>query len=279
MGEHLKTAELADQTSAGGGVSIHPSSVVEKGAQLGAGVEIGPFCVIGAHVVLADNVRVHSHAVIAGNTQIGEGSQIFPYASLGHAPQDRKFRGEESHLIIGKNNIIREYVTMNPGTEQGGLVTRIGDNGLFLTGAHVAHDCQIGDNVLLVNNATLGGHCTVEDYASVGGLSAVHQYVRIGAYAFIGGMSAIENDVIPFGMALGNRAYLGGLNIVGLKRRGFEREQIHTLRKAYRMLFATEGTLLERLEDVDKMFSDDALVQRIVEFIRADSSRSFCVPR
>lgn len=279
MGEQSETAELANQTSAGGGVTIHPSSVVEKGAQLGAGVEVGPFCVIGAQAVLADNVRLHSHAVIAGNTEIGEGTQVFPFASLGHAPQDRKFRGEKSRLIIGKNNIIREYVTMNPGTEQGGLITRIGDNGLFLTGAHVAHDCQIGNNVLLVNNATLGGHCTVEDYASVGGLSAVHQFVRIGAYAFIGGMSGVENDVIPFGIALGNRAHLAGLNIVGLKRHGFEREQIHTLRKAYRMLFATEGTLLERLEDVDKMFSDDAHVQRIVEFIHADSNRSFCVSR
>jgi UDP-N-acetylglucosamine acyltransferase len=189
------------------------------------------------------------------------------------------FRCEESRLVLGARYVIREYVTMNPGTEQGGLVTRIGDDGLFLTGAHIAHDCQVGNNVLLVNNATLGGHCVVEDHASIGGLSAVHQFVRIGVYAFIGGMSGIENDVIPFGMALGNRANLAGLNIVGLKRRGFDREQIHTLRKAYRMLFATEGTLLERLEDVEKMFPEDEAVQRIVRFIRADSSRSFCVPR
>jgi UDP-N-acetylglucosamine acyltransferase len=168
---------------------------------------------------------------------------------------------------------------MNPGTERGGLTTRIGNNGLFLTGAHVAHDCQIGNNVLLVNNATLGGHCTVEDFASVGGLSAVHQFVRIGAYAFIGGMSGVENDVIPFGIVLGNRAHLAGLNIVGMKRHNFDREQIHGLRKAYRMLFATEGTLVERLDDVEKMFADDAHVQRIVQFIKADTSRSLCVPR
>jgi UDP-N-acetylglucosamine acyltransferase len=258
---------------------IHPAAIVETGARIGEGVEIGPFSVIGPEVVLHANVRVASHAVIAGKTEIGEGTQIFPFASLGQSPQDRKYRGEESRLIIGSNNIIREYVTMNPGTEQGGLVTRIGNNGLFLTGAHVAHDCQIGDNVLLVNNATLGGHCTVEDFASVGGLSAVHQFVRIGAYAFIGGMSGVENDVIPFGMALGNRAHLAGLNIVGLKRRNFDREQIHNMRKAYRMLFATEGTLLERLEDVEKMFEADAQVQRIVRFIKADSSRSLCVPR
>jgi UDP-N-acetylglucosamine acyltransferase len=270
-------------TPMGGSISseakIHPAAVVEAGATVGAGVEIGPFSVIGPEVVLHDNVRVYSHVVVAGKTEIGEGTQIFPFASLGQAPQDRKFRGEDSRLVVGSGNVIREYVTMNPGTEQGGLVTRVGNNGLFLTGAHIAHDCRIGDNVLLVNNATLGGHCVVEDFASVGGLSAVHQYVRIGAYAFIGGMSGVENDVIPFGIALGNRAHLAGLNIVGLKRHNFDRELIHGLRKAYRMLFATEGTLLERLDDVEKMFSEDQHVRRIVDFIKADSSRSLCVPR
>ena len=263
----------------GAETAIHASAIVEPGAQIGAGVEIGPFSVIGREVVLHDNVRLAAHVVVAGKTEIGEGTQIFPFASLGHAPQDRKYRGEENRLIIGSGNIIREYVTMNPGTEQGGLITRIGNNGLFLTGAHVAHDCQIGNHVLLVNNATLGGHCVVEDFASIGGLSALHQFVRIGAHAFVGGMSGVENDVIPFGMALGNRAHLAGLNIVGLKRQNFDREQIHSLRKAYRMLFATEGTLLERLEDVEKMFDDDPQVQRILQFIKAESSRSLCVPR
>lgn len=269
----------ASVTSADEGAIIHPSAIVEPGAIIGAGVEIGPFCVVGPEVVLGDNVRLHAHVAVAGKTQIGAGTQIFPFASIGHAPQDRKFRGEESRLIIGANNVIREYVTMNPGTEQGGHLTRVGDNGLFLTGAHIAHDCVIGNNVLLVNNATLGGHCVVEDFASVGGLSAVHQFVRIGAYAFIGGMSGVENDVIPFGMALGNRAHLAGLNIVGLKRRNFDREQIHGLRKAYRMLFATEGTLAERLEDVEKMFAEEPHVQRVVQFAKAPSSRSLCVPR
>lgn len=274
MAQSSSTAAIA-----GAEANIHPTAIVEPGAQLGAGVEIGPFSVIGPEVVLHDNVRLAAHVVIAGKTEIGEGTQIFPFASLGQTPQDRKYRGEDSRLIIGTGNIIREYVTMNPGTEQGGLITRIGNGGLFLASAHVAHDCQIGNNVLLVNNATLGGHCIVEDFASVGGLSAVHQFVRVGAHAFIGGMSGVENDVIPFGMALGNRAHLAGLNIVGMKRHNFEREQIHSLRKAYRMLFATEGTLLERLEDVEKMFSDDAHVQRIVQFVKADSSRSLCVPR
>lgn len=261
------------------GSSIHPSAIIEPGAVLGEGVHVGPFSVIGPQVTLHDRVHIHAHVVIAGRTEIGAETEVFPFASLGNAPQDRKFRGEESRLVIGARNVIREYVTMNPGTEQGGLVTRIGNNGLFLTGAHIAHDCVIGDNVLLVNQATLGGHCVVEDFASVGGLSAVHQYVRIGAYAFIGGMSGVENDVIPFGMALGNRAHLAGLNIVGLKRRDFDREQIHTLRKAYRTLFSGEGTLLERLDDVEKMFPQDAPVQRVIQFIKADSSRSFCVPR
>ena len=259
--------------------AIHPTAIVENGAAIGAGVEIGPYAVIGPEVVLQDRVKVAAHVVIAGKTEIGSDTQIFPFASLGQAPQDRKYRGEASRLLIGSGNVIREYVTMNPGTEQGGHITRIGNNGLFLTGAHVAHDCQVGNNVLLVNNATLGGHCIMEDYASVGGLSAVHQFVRIGAYSFIGGMSGVENDVIPFGIVLGNRAHLAGLNIVGMKRHNFEREQIHNLRKAYRMLFATEGTLVERLEDVEKMFSGDPHVQRIVNFVKADSSRSLCVPR
>jgi UDP-N-acetylglucosamine acyltransferase len=262
-----------------GETNIHPTALVEPGAEIGGGVEIGPFSVIGSEVVLHENVRIAAHVVIAGKTEIGAGTQIFPFASIGQTPQDRKYRGEHTRLIIGANNVIREYVTMNPGTEQGGLITRIGNNGLFLTGAHVAHDCRVGNNVLLVNNATLGGHCVVEDFASIGGLSAVHQYVRIGAYSFVGGMSGVENDVIPYGIALGNRAHLAGLNIVGLKRHNFDREQIHSLRKAYRMLFATEGTLMERLEDVEKMFADDARVQRIVQFVKAESGRSLCVPR
>ena len=268
-----------DRAPAHSGPAIHPSAIIEPGAEIAADVQIGPFSIIGPHVVLHKGVRIHSHVVIVGRTEIGAGTEIYPFASVGNAPQDRKFRGEDSRLIIGERNIIREYVTMNPGTEQGGLVTRVGNDGLFLTGVHIAHDCQIGDNVLLVNNAGIAGHCVIEDYASVGGYSAVHQFVRIGAYSFIGGMSAVDADIIPFGMAIGNRASLAGLNIVGMKRRNFDREQIHTLRKAYRMLFSTEGTLMERLEDVEQMFPGDAPVQRIVQFIKADSNRSFCVPR
>ncbi|MEO0617715.1 MAG: acyl-ACP--UDP-N-acetylglucosamine O-acyltransferase [Pseudomonadota bacterium] len=258
--------------------SIHESAVIEDGASLGKNVSIGPFCHIGSDVTLADDVTLHAHVVVAGQTSVGKGTTIFPFASIGHAPQDLKFSGEKSTLEIGENNVIREHVTMNPGTEGGGLTTSVGSHGLFMAGSHIAHDCTVGDHVILANNATVAGHCQIESYAILGGLSAVHQFVRIGEYAFVGGMSGIENDVIPFGMAIGNRAFLSGLNIVGLKRQGFERERIHDLRKAYRLLFATEGTLLERVEDVEKMFGTDEGVKTILKFIRAESSRSLCVP-
>jgi UDP-N-acetylglucosamine acyltransferase len=260
-------------------ITVHPTAAIDPKAKLGTGVEVGPYSVIGPQVVLGNNVRVHSHVVINGETEIGEGCEIFPFAAIGGVPQDKKYRGERSRLVIGSRNVIREHVTMNGGTEGGGHLTSVGSGGLFMAGAHVAHDCRIGDNVILANHVTLAGHVSVEDYAILGGMSAVHQWARIGAYAFIGGMSGVENDVIPFGMALGNRAHLAGLNIVGLKRHGLEREQIHALRKAYRLLFSAEGTLMERVEDVEKMFEGDAAVQRIVGFIRASSDRSFCVPR
>jgi UDP-N-acetylglucosamine acyltransferase len=259
--------------------AVHPLAAVDPRAELGHGIEIGPFAVIGREAKLGNRVKVHSHAVITGKTEIGDGCEIHPFAAIGGPPQDMKYRGEESRLIVGHHTVIREHVTMNGGTEGGGHVTRVGSHGLFLVGAHVAHDCQIGNHVILVNNATLAGHVTIEDHAILGGLSAVHQWVRIGAHAFVGGMSGVENDVIPFGMVIGNRAELAGLNIVGLKRHGFEREQIHALRQAYRLLFSQEGTLQERLDDVDKMFSADAAVQRIVAFMRAKADRSFCVPR
>jgi UDP-N-acetylglucosamine acyltransferase len=259
--------------------AVHALAAVDPGAKLGSGVEIGPFAVIGPNVTLGDRVKIHSHAVVTGITEVGEGCEIHPFAVVGGKPQDMKYRGEESRLIVGPHTTIREHVTMNGGTEGGGGVTRVGSHGLFLAGAHVAHDCQLGDHVLLVNNATLAGHVTVDDYAILGGLSAVHQWVRIGAHAFVGGMSGVENDVIPFGMVLGNRAELAGLNIVGLKRSGFEREQIHALRQAYRLLFSQEGTLQERLDNVDQTFPDSTLVQRVVAFMRAKADRAFCVPR
>jgi UDP-N-acetylglucosamine acyltransferase len=259
--------------------SVHPLAAADARAKLGSGVEIGPFAVIGPNVTIGDRTKIHSHAIVTGMTEIGEDCEIHPFAVAGGPPQDMKYHGEESRLVIGAHTTIREHVTLNGGTEGGGGVTRTGHHGLFLTGAHVAHDCQLGNHVLLVNNATLAGHVIVEDYAILGGLCAVHQWVRIGAHAFVGGMSGVEADVIPFGMVLGNRAELAGLNIVGLKRAGFEREQIHALRQAYRLLFSQEGTLQERLNEVDKLFPDNPNVQRVVCFMRAKTDRSFCVPR
>ncbi|MEX0760145.1 MAG: acyl-ACP--UDP-N-acetylglucosamine O-acyltransferase, partial [Tistlia sp.] len=213
--------------------SVHATAIVEAGARLGEGVEVGPFCLVGPEVELGDRVKLHSHVVVAGRTSIGAGTAIFPFASLGHAPQDLKYAGEASRLEIGRDNVIREQVTMNPGTAGGGLLTRVGDGCLFMVGAHVAHDCPVGDRVILANNATLAGHVQVGEQAIVGGLSAVHQFVRIGRHAMIGGMSGIEHDVIPYGLAMGERARLGGLNLVGLKRRGYERGQIQGMLAAY----------------------------------------------
>ncbi|MBF0247788.1 MAG: acyl-ACP--UDP-N-acetylglucosamine O-acyltransferase [Alphaproteobacteria bacterium] len=258
---------------------IHPTAIIEDGAQLGENVAIGPFCVVGAAVRLGDGVRLDSHVVVAGDTSIGAGTRVFPFASIGSQPQDLKFHGEASRLEIGCNTVIREHVTMNPGTEGGGLLTKVGDNCLFMVGAHVAHDCQVSDNVILVNNATLAGHVEVGEFAIVGGLSAVHQFVRIGKHAMIGGMTGVENDVIPYATVTGNRAHLSGLNLVGLKRRGFDRDTIHAMRNAYRLLFAQEGTMAERLADVAEMFNGIEPVMDIVEFIRADSSRRVCQPK
>lgn len=258
---------------------VHPTAIVEKGAELAESAVVGPYCVVSAGVSLGESVRLHSHVVVGGKTSIGEGCEIFPFASVGLPPQDKKYHGEQSRLEIGRNCTIREHVTINPGTEGGGMVTRIGDDCLLLVGAHVAHDCHIGNHVILVNHATLGGHCRIGDYAILGGLSAVHQYVRIGESGFVGGMSGVENDIIPFGSAIGNRAELGGLNIVGLTRRGFEREAIHQLRRAYRTLFGPEGTLKERLADVEEEFAGDANVRKIIAFIREGGDRAICTPR
>jgi len=257
---------------------IHPTAVVDPAASVADGVKIGPYCVVGPEVTIEAGAELLSHCVIEGRTKIGGGTRIYPFASIGHCPQDLKYGGEPSRLEIGRNNIIREHVTMNPGTEGGGMLTRVGDNCLFMVGAHVAHDCQIENNVIMVNNATLGGHVHVGEWAIIGGLSAVHQFVRIGKHAMIGGMSGIEHDVIPYGSVIGNRARLSGLNIVGLKRRSFSRDVIHDMRKAYRMIFAHEGTMAERLDDVAEDFVNNEPVMEIVDFIRADSSRAICQP-
>jgi UDP-N-acetylglucosamine acyltransferase len=257
---------------------IHPSAIVDPGAEIAEGAVIGPYCVIGPDVVLADKVVLHAHVVIAGRTRIGAGTQIYPFASIGHPPQDLKYKGEPSELVVGERNIVREHVTMNPGTEGGGMVTRVGNDCLFMTGAHVAHDCQVADHVILANNAAIAGHVVIGEHAIVGGLSAVQQFTRIGRHAMIGGMTGVDQDVIPYGSAMGDRARLSGLNIIGLKRRGFSRDDIHALRTAYRLLFAEEGTKIERLADVGEMYSDNDTVMEIVGFMSSDSPRGICQP-
>lgn len=258
---------------------IHTSAIIDPRARISDTVKIGPFCVIGPEVEIGFGVELISHVVITGHTLLGNGTRVFPFVSLGYPPQDLKYKGEPSALTIGHNNVIREHVTMNPGTRGGGMVTRIGNNCLFMVGVHIAHDCTIHDHVVMANNATLAGHVEVGEWAVLGGLSAVHQFVRIGRHAMVGGMSGVESDVIPYGSVLGNRARLSGLNIVGLKRRDFSRDDIHTLRNAYRLLFAQEGTMQERLADVANLFQDNKAVMEVVTFIRADSSRSICQPK
>jgi UDP-N-acetylglucosamine acyltransferase len=259
-------------------VEVHATAIIENGARIGDGVRIGPFCHAGKDVDLGDGVELVSHVVVTGRTSIGARTRIFPFASIGHQPQDLKYQGEPSTLSIGSDCQIREGVTMNPGTAGGGMATVVGDGCAFLANSHVGHDCRVGNNVIFSNNVMLAGHCWVGDYAILGGGAAVIQFARVGAHSFLGGMSGLENDLIPYGMALGNRAQLAGLNIVGLQRRGFSREDIHSLRRAYRALFANEGTLLERVDDVEKEFGAHPIVEEIVAFIRSGGKRSLCMP-
>lgn len=268
-----------DTGSAAPATFVHPTAIVEAGARLGTGVRIGPFCTVGKDAALHDGVELVSHVVIAGDTELGARVRVFPFASLGHPPQDLKFKGERTRLVVGDDTIVREHVTMNPGTSGGGGLTKVGARCLVMAGAHVAHDCRVGDHVVMVNQATLGGHVHVGDYAILGGISAVHQFVRIGKHAMIGGMTGVEGDVIPYGIVMGDRARLQGLNIVGLKRRGFSREEIHDLRTAYRLLFAQEGTMAERLEDVAELYGKVGAVVDILEFIRGANNRPICLPK
>ncbi len=259
---------------------IHPTAIVDPKAEVADDVSIGPYCIVGEGVQLAAGVRLRAHVVVEGRTRIGAGTEIYPFASIGLPPQDLKYKGEPSELVIGRNNRIREYVTMNPGTEGGGMLTQVGDDCLFMVSAHVAHDCTVGTGVIMANNATLAGHVVVGDYAIIGGLSAVHQFVRIGHQAMIGGMSGVEHDVIPFGSVMGERANLCGLNIIGLKRRGFGKDEIHALRAAYKALFAPDaGTLGERVEAIAERYEGVGAVGELVSFIRENSSRGVTQPR
>ncbi|MEM9550213.1 MAG: acyl-ACP--UDP-N-acetylglucosamine O-acyltransferase [Pseudomonadota bacterium] len=256
---------------------IHPSAVIEDGAKIGRDCVIGPFCVVGARVVLGDRVELKSHVVVTGRTEIGDDTVIFNFSVIGEIPQDLKFGGEESRLMIGKRNRIREHVTMNTGTEGGGGVTRIGDDGLFMAGVHVAHDVQIGDRVILVNNAGVAGHCIVEDDVIVGGLSGLHQWVRVGRGAIIGALTMVPKDVIPYGLVQASRGQLHGLNLVGLKRRGVSRADISELRAAFQTLAGSDGTFQERARQLGET-AESELVQQIVDFVTGESDRSFLTP-
>jgi UDP-N-acetylglucosamine acyltransferase len=252
---------------------IDPSARVANGATVGKDVTIGPYCVIDANVSIGDGCRVLSHVHITGHTTIGARSVIYPFASLGTPPQSVKYRGGPTKLVIGEECEIRESVTMNTGTEDAGGVTKVGDKCLFMVGSHVGHDCALGDNITMANNAVLGGHCSVENFVVFGGHSAVHQFVRIGEGAMIAGMTGIGADVIPFGFAIGQRGMLDGLNVVGLRRRGYSRFDIQRLRQAYRSLFMTPGHHKDRIESVAREYASDPVVVKIVEFIRAGASR------
>ncbi len=259
---------------------VHPSAVVEDGAVIGPGCEIGPFCVVGPEVTVGANVVLKSHVVLAGWTEIGDECQIFPFASIGEIPQDKKFGGERTRLIVGKRNRIREGVTMNTGTEGGGGVTRVGDDGLFLANCHVAHDCIVGDRVVMVNSSALAGHCIVGDDVILGGLSGVHQFVRIGRGVIVGALSMVTNDVIPYGLVQGPRGRLDGLNLVGLKRRGVAKADITALRAALQALKQGEGDSFQerarRLGESEDIDSD--YVRYIVDFVMGESDRSYLTP-
>ena len=260
--------------------SIHPTAIIEDGAVLGSDLEIGPYCCIGPNVTLGDGVVLKSHVVIDGRTTIGSGVQIFPFASIGQVPQDLKYAGEPARLEVGDNTVIREYVTMHIGTEGGGMLTKVGNNCLIMGAAHVAHDCILGDHVILAQGALLGGHVVIDDFAILGGGAAVHQFVRIGAHAMIGGASAVERDVIPYGSVTGERAVLAGINLVGMKRRGYGRDELHATRNAWPKLFDGEGdTLQERVDRVAQEFEGVAAIGEIIDFMRTDTSRAFCQPK
>jgi UDP-N-acetylglucosamine acyltransferase len=270
----------ATATASVSNTRIHPTAIIEKGAHIATTAEIGPYCTVGSEVVIGENVRLISHVSVGGRTEIGDGTQIFPFASIGHAPQDLKYKGEKSRLVIGKRNIFREHVTINPGTEGGGMLTQVGDDCLFMVSTHIAHDCRIGNHVIMANNATLAGHVVIGDFAIIGGLAAIHQHVRIGKHAIIGGMAGAENDVIPYGSVIGERPWLAGLNIIGLKRRNFDRETIHALRNAFKLIFESEeGTLLERTAQAQEAYQQFEPVRDILAFIEDKGVRSLCVPK
>ena len=257
---------------------IHKTSEIDRKAKIAKNVKIGPFCYVGPGVELNENVELISNVHVEGDTRVGSGTKIFPFASIGTQPQDLKYKGEKNSLTIGENNLIREYVTINPGTEGGGSKTEIGNNCLFMISSHVAHDCKIGNNVIIANNVPLGGHVTIEDSVVIGGNSAVQQFTRIGRLAMIGGMTGVLKDVIPFGLSIGNRNYLQGLNLIGLRRHKYDNQKIIGLDKAYKDIFASKN-LHDNLSKINGAFKDNELVSEVIKFIEKDKKRPICSPQ
>ncbi len=256
---------------------FHKTSIVDTNAKISKNVKIGAYSIIGPNVEISEGVEISSHVNIVGNTKIGEKTKIFPFCSIGTEPQDLKFKGEKNSIVIGKNNTIREYVTINPGTERGGCVTKIGDNCLFMISSHIAHDCNIGNNVVIANNVPLGGHVTIEDSVVIGGNSAVQQFTRIGRLAMIGGMTGVLKDVIPFGLSYGNRNYLRGINLIGLKRKNYENKKIFELDSAFKKIFSSNN-LHENLKKISEEYNENKLVKEVIDFIAKDKKRAICTP-
>tara|TARA_A100001011_G_scaffold391571_1_gene477300 strand:- start:402 stop:1187 length:786 start_codon:yes stop_codon:yes gene_type:complete len=256
---------------------IHKTAIVDTKAKIPSSTTIGPYSLIGPNVEIGEDVIIHSHVNILGNTKIGNGNKIFPFVAIGNDPQDLKYDGEKTKLIIGDNNKIREYVTIHPGTEGGGGITKIGNNCLFMISSHIAHDCKVGDNVIIANNVPLGGHVEIEDNVVIGGNSAVQQFTRIGKLAMIGGMTGVLNDVIPYGLSIGNRNYLQGLNLIGLRRANYKNKDILGLTEAYKEIFATKN-LTDNLNKLNGVFKENPLVKDIINFISKDKKRSICTP-
>ena len=256
---------------------IDKNSIIHKKSIISNTAEIGPYVVIGPNVEIGNNVKIYSHVNISGNTKIGDDTKIYPFASIGNNPQDLKYKGENTKLEIGKNNTIREYVTINPGTEGGGGLTKIGDNCLFMISSHIAHDCHIGNNVIIANNVPLGGHVVIENNVVIGGNSAVQQFTRIGKLAMVGGMTGVLHDVIPYGLSIGNRNYLQGLNLIGLRRSNYDNKDILGLTEAYKEIFATKN-LTDNLNKLNGVFKNNPLVKDVIEFINKDKKRSICTP-
>jgi len=256
---------------------IDKTALINKEAKIHPSAKVGPYSVIGPKVEIGENVTIHSHVNISGNTKIGKGNIIFPFASIGNDPQDLKYNGEETSLIIGDNNKFREYVSINPGTVGGGGFTKIGNNCLFMISSHIAHDCNVGNNVIIANNVPLGGHVTLEDNVVIGGNSAVQQFTRIGKMAMIGGMTGVLHDVIPYGLSTGNRNSLQGLNLIGLRRAKFENKDILGLSEAYKQIFATKN-INENISKLNGSFEENPLVKNVIDFITKDKKRSICTP-